>query len=404
MARLRYPRRRWNAAAAAAWAEGLHDKAIDACIATLERDIEVEADAFVQTGFYLFQMSRFLESAAIFARGIERFPDHPMMLLSLGGALTRAGRHAEAVTSLERFIALGFRDATAFDALAHSHAQLGNRIKAGLFGTMALHDKDVATKERWGTPPLRPVKDADRRQSVISFTLWGADPRYLRGALQNVLAARDLYKGWVCRFYADDSVDALFLEVLAAEGAEVLLESGADERVRLSRRFLVASDPAVGRFLVRDCDSVVSAREAAAVNEWVKSKLPFHVMRDWYTHTDPMLAGMWGGLAGAFPDFEGALKSFRDKTLPSVTWDQLFLRERVWPAIRDQAMIHDRCFNSYNARPFPTGTPPGREHVGQNEFASDPGRQASALAAFADRVPALKLSARPFQLKLRTKL
>lgn len=399
-----YSPQRWNAAAAAAWAIGQCDKAIETCIAEFEQGSRLEPDAFIQPGFYLFQANRFEESAMVLARGAKRFPDHPMVLLSLGGSLTRAGKHAEAITPLERFISLGFKDSTAFDALAHSYEAVGNRVKAQLFGTMALNEKDLATKQRWGTPPLCATRDVDRRRCVISFTLWGSDPRYLRGALQNVLAARELYEGWACRFYVDESVDTQLLDALAAEGAEVRMDSCSDERTRLTRRFLVADDSSVGRFLVRDCDSVVSAREAAAVDEWVRSGLPFHVMRDWYTHTDPMLAGMWGGLAGAFPDLEGVLKSFRDEVPPSLNWDQRFLRERVWPAIRDHSMIHDRCFTSHNARPFPTPTPNGREHVGQNEFISDPAAQASALAAFAHRVPALKLAAKSLRLKLRAKL
>ena len=92
-------------------------------------------------------------------------------------------------------------------------------------------------------------------------------------------------------------------------GTMVLDAKDALTKVRYgspSRRFLVSDDPDVGYFLVRDCDSVVSAREAAAVAKWLGSGLPFHAMRDYYTHTDPLLAGMWGGIAGVFPDIKSA--------------------------------------------------------------------------------------------------
>ena len=55
------------------------------------------------------------------------------------------------------------------------------------------------------------------------------------------------------------------------------------------------------------------------------------------------------------------------------------------------------------AQPFPTPTPPGQEHVGQNEYASDQAAQAAALADFAARVPALRLPvAQPVKLRFRT--
>lgn len=396
---------RWDKEAATLWRAGLRDAALAKSLKSLEEASAPDADHFIQPGFYLFLLDRFDEAVAVLERGAGLFPDHPMILLSLGSAHNRARHHAQAIPWLERFLALGFADASAFDALASSHADTGDLIKAKLFGTMALDQKDKATADRHGTPPLNIKKRPGKKRQVIAFTLFGSQPRYLRGALQNVLAARDLYPGWTCRFYVDDSVDATFLEVIAAEGAQVVRDTSGDRDLRhlLSRRFQVADDDKVGRFMVRDCDSVVNPREAAAVAQWIESGLPFHVMRDWWTHTDPMLAGLWGGVAGVFPDLAGRLASFiGDKPL-STNWDQYFLRDQVWPAIRDHVMVHDRCYPAWRARPFPTPTPAGREHVGQNEYASDQAGQAQALATFAARVPALRLPvAMPVTLQFRT--
>lgn len=392
---------RWNRPAAATWAAGNRALAAQLALQVLEDAAEPDADHFIQPGYYLFQLERFDEAVAVLERAAERFPRHPMVLLSLGSAHNRAHRHQAAIPWLEQFLALGLADASAFDALASSHADSGDLIKAKLFGTMALAEKDKATADRHGTPKLRKVKP-DGKRRVIAFTLFGSDPRYLRGALHNVLAARAIYPDWTCRFYVDDSVDATFLDVIEAEAAELVRDASGDRDLRhlLTRRFQVADDKTVGHFMVRDCDSVVNPREAAAVHEWLTSGLPFHAMRDWWTHTDPMLAGLWGGVARAFPDMGKCLAAFiGDKPL-STNWDQYFLRDQVWPAIRDQAMVHDRCFPAHRARPFPTPTPPGREHVGQNEYASDKSGQASLLAPFAERVPALRLP-KPVRLNFR---
>lgn len=393
---------RWNRPAAATWAAGNRELATRLALQALEDNAQPDADAFIQPGFYLFQLERFDEAIAVLERAADRFPRHPMILLSLGSAFNRSHRHKQAIPWLEQFLGLGLADASAFDALASSHAETGNLIKAKLFGTMALAEKDNATADRHGSPRLKKVRPGKKRQ-IIAFTLFGSSPRYLRGALCNVLAASDLYPDWTCRFYVDDSVDETFLKVLEAEGAELVRDAGGNRDLRhlLTRRFQVADDKAVGRFMVRDCDSVVSPREAAAVREWIESGLPFHVIRDWWTHTDPILAGLWGGIACAFPDMGQVLATFiADKPL-STNWDQYFLRDQVWPAIRDQAMVHDRCFPAYRAQPFPTPTPPGREHVGQNEYASDKAGQAAALAPFAARIPALRLP-QPVKLRFRT--
>src|SRR4030095_8667136 len=112
-------------------------------------------------------------------------------------------------------------------------------------------------------------------------------------------------------------------------GAEVVFDerSGDDSRLLLTRRFLVNDDPDVGHFIIRDCDSVVSQREADAVAEWLASGLPFHSMRDWYTHTDVLLAGLWGGIARVFPDMSDRIEAFLDENPVNTNWDQLFLRQ-----------------------------------------------------------------------------
>jgi hypothetical protein len=168
-------------------------------------------------------------------------------------------------------------------------------------------------------------------------------------------------------------------------------EGEPSTRHRLTRRFHVADDPEVARYLVRDCDSLVNAREAAAVSVWLESGKPFHVMRDWWTHTDPILAGMWGGVGGVLPPIAPLIESYRSKEIETPNWDQWFLRDRIWPSIRSSALVHDRLFASQGSLPFPGTQPFGNLHVGQNEFAVRKREQAADLARFKNSVPSLDL-------------
>ena len=88
---------------------------------------------------------------------------------------------------------------------------------------------------------------------MIAFSIWGSNPRYLRGALRNALLIPDLYPDWQARFHLDTTVPLEFRELLQSLGAEVrLMHAGQSMRQKLCRRFQVANDRAVGRFLVRD--------------------------------------------------------------------------------------------------------------------------------------------------------
>lgn len=313
--------------------------------------------------------------------------------LAIGLSLARSGRHAEAIAELMRYFAMGANDAAAHDALAQSALHCPDSVPGRLQGSLTLVRKDKAAMARLPAAALASPPPEEGKKRIIAFSLFGSDPRYLRGALHNVLAARDHYSGWTCRFHADPSVDKALIAALRGEGAEIIMdESGDDDlRYRLCRRFIVADDPEVGRFLVRDCDSVVGPREAAAVDAWIRSGKHFHAMRDWWTHTDLIFAGMWGGVAGMLPSAAEAIAEYRRMTPDGPNWDQRFLGWHVWPLVRDDILVHDRLFSAHATQPFPTPAPAGLEHVGQNEFVANRAGQARLLARFAEQVPALGL-------------
>ena len=129
-------------------------------------------------------------------------------------------------------------------------------------------------------------------------------------------------------------------------------------------RFLVADDQTVDRFICRDTDSRLNIQEAVAVDDWVKSGQPFHVMRDHIYHMEVMLAGLWGGITGALPNVRElantALGYRRNR------WnDQEFLRNAIWPMIRDRARVHDSIYQFRGAQDFPPFCRlPGKIHVG----------------------------------------
>jgi hypothetical protein len=65
--------------------------------------------------------------------------------------------------------------------------------------------------------------------------------------------------------------------------------------VGLFQRFLVMNDPAVGRFLVRDCEARLSQAEADLVQQRIESDHPFHVVRDHVLHNELMIGCTWAG-------------------------------------------------------------------------------------------------------------
>lgn len=382
----------WDEEAHAHWlANRRHDAINRILIPINEQSQKPPKPLLAQFAYYLFLLPDYRAAAGVLARASTLYPDDLEVQLNLATAQSRAKDHDAAVATAEAYIAKGGSDANLFDMLAHSQYRRGKPDEARQAGERSLAIKDEQAAAPEGSK-LNPIPaDTEEKPRIISFSLWGSNPRYLRGALHNVIAARRIYPDWTCRFYVDSSVDAGFAGALKGEGAEIIQHPILGMPQRLSRRFLVADDPGVGRFMVRDCDSVVNQREALAVEEWIASGKPFHIMRDWWTHTDPMLAGMWGGIGGVLPSMQILLSAYKPKHLETPNWDQWFLRDRVWALVRDQALVHDRYFASRNAVPFPGEAPPGNVHVGQDEFAVRRNVQRAILGDWLQKLPILKM-------------
>ncbi|MEJ0015979.1 MAG: tetratricopeptide repeat protein [Acetobacteraceae bacterium] len=237
---------------------------------------------------------------------------------------------------------------------------LGRTEEARGFGTRSLELKDATARQApcdLSAVPVPPFDAGDPRRNVIAFSLFGGDPRYTDGAVLNARAARFLYPGWTCRFYTDDSVPRDVVQVLVDEGAQVMAVGGLPaEPYGTMWRFLVAADPDVARYVVRDADSVVNTREKVAVDEWLESDRHFHLMRDHYDHSEVVLAGMWGGVRGALPPLLPMMRAWvaNPRYVLGKTSDQEFLRECVWPTVRQSVLAHDSQFGFGETRDFPT--------------------------------------------------
>jgi hypothetical protein len=206
---------------------------------------------------------------------------------------------------------------------------------------------EVGNVANIGSRPVAP--------GVISFSLFGDNRRYTVGAEENVLMARHVYPGWVCRFYVDATVPRACVDRLRGMGAQVVsMPSQRHPLQGMFWRFLVADDGAFERWNIRDADSRLGYRERRAVDEWIASGAPFHIMRDHPWHSAAVMGGAFGGVPGVIPDMAGKIRSWQ--ALGYYGADQQFLAQVIYPLIEGIALWHDSFAESFGGlvRPFPT--------------------------------------------------
>jgi hypothetical protein len=199
--------------------------------------------------------------------------------------------------------------------------------------------------------------------NAIAFSLFGTSNLYVNGMIRNAELAKTVYPGWKVVVYADTDVSKVALHKLSKLGVD-LRKPIASIPNQMFWRFCIADDPKVERFIVRDSDSRINRREAAAVTEWIDSDLNIHTLRDHPHHWLPIGGGMWGAKTGIFkPSMESlitasSLATNKYTRAKCYSLDQTFLSFQVWSAHKNSCLQHDSCNRHIypDARDYPTGT------------------------------------------------
>jgi protein O-GlcNAc transferase len=211
---------------------------------------------------------------------------------------------------------------------------------------------------------------------VISFSLWGNDPKYTEGAVRNAEIAAELFPDWECWLYCGTSVDDDFYRnfnielheefdgktVLYGHNLQIhILDEPGDWR-GMFWRFEPASDPNVEVMISRDCDSRLSQREKAAIDAWMESDKGFHTIHDHAYHTVPILGGLWGKKRDCLPEFGVLLSQWKQED----RWqtDQEFLTQSIWPLVHSDTLNHAEFHvNIWHGESIPMHRN-GREFIG----------------------------------------
>ena len=336
------------------------------------------ADDSLFLALMLFAVRDLPAGIGVLRDSLAHFPDDPALHENLGVFLLTSQQFDASVAACRQALALGSTSPNVHDCLCDALNRLGQIEEAVRAGRAALEAKDrmfgdrrpVARIPAGPPPPFNPDNPAE---NVIAYCLWGNEPRYLVPLLENIRILPHLFPAWTISVYYDTTVDHNYVTDLGRRGAQLrqmILPPGQPGHRRLLWRFEAIKDPSVKRFLIRDADSLLNVKERVAVDAWLGSDRFFHAMRDWYTHTDLILAGMWGGVGDILPSPTELFRAWTGWRMENDHIDQDILSDTVWPTIRRSILIHDSIFTgTLGGVPFPPfGHLPFGSHIGQNAF------------------------------------
>jgi len=204
-------------------------------------------------------------------------------------------------------------------------------------------------------------------KKIISFSLYGNDPKYTHGALCNAEIAKTVYPDWICRFYCGTSVPEYIINQLQSyDNTEVIIMEENTSYSYMMWRFFPVDEEDVLVTLSRDTDSRLSYREKTCVDIFMESDKLFHSIQDHGCH-DNVMGGMWGmkknsiiNMKQLAEEWKGGLGYFSD---------QAFMREVIKPKFSDSIITH--C--SSHLRNFPVEPHPEGFFVGEIFFGDNRG-------------------------------
>lgn len=169
---------------------------------------------------------------------------------------------------------------------------------------------------------------------IISYSLWGNNPKYIIGAQKNIELAKKFFPDWKVRIYISTNTNFNY----DSDNLEVIYKTETQSQEGTFWRFESCdSDDIV---IIRDLDDRLSYRHKFVVDEWLDSDKNIHIIRDHPNHVYPIMAGLWGCRNGILKGLTNLIKNWENKDY--YTTDQNFLSNVLYnDYILQRAIIHD---------------------------------------------------------------
>ena len=160
---------------------------------------------------------------------------------------------------------------------------------------------------------------------VFSFCLYGTEPNYYTGLLENIKIIQEFFPDFEIYVYKGICDPSWIIE-----GATVI-ETGKVGAINMFHRFLPIQFGDIG--FIRDTDSRITERDRWCIQEFLKSDKKYHIIRDHYYHISKVMGGLFG--------WKQSIPTFSiNRETAEYSEDEFYLAEALYSTILPDVLVH----------------------------------------------------------------
>jgi hypothetical protein len=185
---------------------------------------------------------------------------------------------------------------------------------------------------------------------LVSYSLYGKELKFLRGAIKNAQIVERLGQNWTSVFYVGRDVPEWVLNDLRSHGALIRHQRVGWHSNGMFWRFNAINEFEFDYVLIRDVDSRIGNRELDLIEIWINSEKIVHVIRDHPFHAALIMGGLWGAsskIGKIDINWEG-MKDYGNER----GCDQDFLQAEVWPKVKHSLLELGSSFLTSVSHPW----------------------------------------------------
>jgi hypothetical protein len=195
-------------------------------------------------------------------------------------------------------------------------------------------------------------------RKIISVSLYNEHSKYCLGLLENIELWLRYYPDWIVRIYIEKN-HYLINQLSQYNHVEIIEKEQPKGSYGMFWRFLAFGDSSADVVIVRDVDSRPTEREVLCVNEWLKTDICLHVIKDHeFHHLKPIMAGNFGIQKFTIENIEYLINNWPHTY--EYGDDEKFLAEIIYPQFVEDIFNHDSSNisipknNTFIGNPTPT--------------------------------------------------